>query len=251
MPGWRAAQPGEFTMCAFLAGKLDLTRAEAVIGVIEASDRAELKQALTQLAGGVGRPLQELRDDLLNLLADVEAGLDFADEDIQFVGEDDLLKRLGKGMAQVVLLGKQLQKRAVSEQAFLRGAGRQAERGQEQSVQRSRRRTALVSPQPGTTRDYLVQRLRIGDVPVDLVDTPGWQTGGDTIEAQAQTLAREQSERADLVLLCLLRWRCCSAMWRWDYCANESAGAGRFDPVRSCEFASVFAADQRRHRHGA
>src|SRR5207237_2400282 len=84
--GARAARPGEFTLRAFLAGKLDLTRAEAVLGVIEARSQGELKQALAQLAGGVARPLQELREDLLNLLADVEAGLDFSDEDLDFVG---------------------------------------------------------------------------------------------------------------------------------------------------------------------
>src|ERR687883_157721 len=102
--GARAARPGEFTLRAFLAGKLDLTRAEAVRGVIEAGSRAELRQALGQLAGGVAPPLQELRDDLLNLLADVEAGLDFSDEDITLVGEDELLKRLGKALAHVTLL---------------------------------------------------------------------------------------------------------------------------------------------------
>src|SRR2546421_648901 len=83
-PGARAVQPGEFTLRAFLAGKLDLPRAEAVLGVIEAGDRAELHRALAQLAGGVSQPLTELRDDLLNLLADVEAGLDFAEEDVSF-----------------------------------------------------------------------------------------------------------------------------------------------------------------------
>ncbi len=71
--GARAAQPGEFTLRAFLAGKLDLTRAEAVLGVIEAGSRDELKHALAQLAGGVAEPLHVVRDDLLNLLADVEA----------------------------------------------------------------------------------------------------------------------------------------------------------------------------------
>jgi tRNA modification GTPase len=64
--GARAALPGEFSLRAFLAGKLDLTRAEAVLAVIEAGSRDELKQALLQLAGGVARPLQELREDLLN-----------------------------------------------------------------------------------------------------------------------------------------------------------------------------------------
>jgi tRNA modification GTPase len=201
--GARVAQPGEFSMRAFLAGKLDLTRAEAVVGVIEAGDRVELKQALGQLAGGVGRPMQELRDDLLNLLADVEAGLDFADEDIRFVNQDEMLKRLGKGLAQVVLLSKQLQQRAVSEQAFRVVLAGKPNAGKSSLFNALAGATALVSPQPGTTRDYLVQRLKLGDVVVELVDTPGWQSGGDEIEAQAQTLARQQSERADLVLLCL------------------------------------------------
>jgi tRNA modification GTPase len=201
--GARAAQPGEFTMRAFLAGKLDLTRAEAVVGVIEAGDHAELKQALTQLAGGVGRPMQELREDLLNLLADVEAGLDFADEDIHFVGQDDLLKRLGKGLALVILVSKQLQQRAVSDHVFRVVLAGKPNAGKSSLFNALAGATALVSPQPGTTRDYLVQRLKIDEALIELVDTPGWRNGGDTIEVQAQTLAREQSERADLVLLCL------------------------------------------------
>ena len=97
---------------ALLAGKLDLTRAEAVQGVIEADSRAELKVALGQLAGGMARPLQELRDDLLNLLADVEASLDFADEDIRFVGQKETLLRLSSALAHVTLVGKQLDARA-------------------------------------------------------------------------------------------------------------------------------------------
>lgn len=201
--GARAAQPGEFTMRAFLAGKLDLTRAEAVIGVIEAGDQAELKQALTQLAGGVGQPMQALRDDLLNLLADVEAGLDFADEDLTFVAQDDLLKRLGKGLAQVILVGKQLQQRAVSEHTFRVVLAGRPNAGKSSLFNALAGATALVSAQPGTTRDYLLQRLKIGDVLIELVDTPGWQTGAGTIEVQAEALARAQSERADLVLLCL------------------------------------------------
>src|SRR5689334_9177722 len=99
--GARAAQPGEFTLRAFLAGKKDLTQAEAVLAVIEAGTDADLRQALAQLAGGVTQPLHGLRDDLLNLLADVEAGLDFTEDGIEFVGKRDLLLRLGKGMAQL------------------------------------------------------------------------------------------------------------------------------------------------------
>jgi len=200
--GTRAAGPGEFTMRAFLAGKIDLTRAEAVHGVIEAGSHAELKQALAQLAGGVGRPMQELRDDLLNLLADVEAGLDFTEEDIHFVKQEELLIRLGKAMALVTNVGRQLKQRAVSDRVFrVVFAGRP--NAGKSSLFNALGGTALVSPKPGTTRDYLLLRLDLDGVAVELVDTPGWQTGGGIIEEQAQALSHEQAEQADLVLLCL------------------------------------------------
>lgn len=201
--GCRAAQPGEFTLRAFLSGKLDLTRAEAVHAVIESGSHDELKLALKQLAGGMARPLQELRDDLLNLLADVEAGLDFADEDIRFVQPEEMLKRLGKALAQVTLLGKQLEQRGLSDRVFRVVLTGRPNAGKSSLFNALAGAGALVSSQPGTTRDYLVQRLAIGDIRIELIDTPGWQTDSGTIETQAQTLAREQVDQADLLLLCL------------------------------------------------
>ncbi len=201
--GCRAAQSGEFTLRAFLAGKLDLTRAEAVHAVIESGSRDELKHALKQLAGGMARPLQELRDDLLNLLADVEAALDFADEDIRFVRPEETLQRLGKALAQVTLLGKQLEQRGLADRVFRVVLTGRPNAGKSSLFNALAGGDALVSPQPGTTRDYLVQRLDLGGVRIELIDTPGWQTEPGTIETQAQTLACEQSEQADLLLLCL------------------------------------------------
>ncbi|HEX6983903.1 MAG TPA: hypothetical protein VF170_00940, partial [Planctomycetaceae bacterium] len=86
--GVRPARPGEFTLRAFLAGRLDLVQAEAVLGVIDAADHRELDLALRQLAGGLSGRLADVRRDLLSLLADLEAGLDFVDEDIEFVGRE-------------------------------------------------------------------------------------------------------------------------------------------------------------------
>jgi tRNA modification GTPase len=202
--GARAAQPGEFTLRAFLAGKLDLTRAEAVLGVIEAGNRTELKQALAQLAGGVTRPLEGLREDLVNLLADIEAGLDFSEEDIHFVGQDEMLKRLAKGLAQLVLLRKQLDARAVEDRPFRVVLAGQPNAGKSSLFNAlGGSPAALVSAEPGTTRDYLVRHLDLGGVTIELVDTAGWQSATSTIEAQAQTLGKQQAEDADLLLLCL------------------------------------------------
>jgi len=201
--GARAARPGEFTLRGFLAGKLDLTRAEAVLGVIEAGSRAELKHALSQLAGGVTRPLQELRDDLLDLLADVEAGLDFSEEDLHFVNQVDLLKRLAKGLALVTLVGKQLEQRGLSEGPFRVVLTGRPNVGKSSLFNALGAGAALVSPEAGTTRDYLVQRLEVEGTVLELVDTAGWHASNGAIESQAQELRREQAGRADLLLLCL------------------------------------------------
>jgi len=202
--GTRAAQTGEFTMRAFLAGKLDLTRAEAVLAVIEAGSRDELKEALTQLAGGVSRPLESLRDDLLNLLADVEAGLDFADEHIQFVDQRTLLERLRKGLALITLLGKQLEGRALTSRPFrVVFAGRPNAGKSSLFNALAGRAAALVSPEEGTTRDYLIHHLDLNGLKVDLVDTAGRRKTNGVIEHQAQSLREEQTRSADLVLLCV------------------------------------------------
>jgi tRNA modification GTPase len=202
--GARAAEPGEFTMRAFLAGKLDLTRAEAVLGVIEASSRDELRQSLAQLAGGMTRPLQSLRDDLLNLLADVEAALDFADEDLQFVDQAALLQRLTRGLALVTLLRRQLEQRAVGSRPFRVVLAGRPNAGKSSLFNvLAGSPAALVSPLPGTTRDYLVRRLDIQGVAIELIDTAGLRPGANGVERQAQELGRDQAVQADLVLVCI------------------------------------------------
>jgi tRNA modification GTPase len=201
--GARAAQPGEFTMRAFLAGKLDLTRAEAVLGVIEASDVHELQQALTQLAGGIATPLHELRKDLLDLLADVEAGLDFMEEDIHFVATDALLMRLGKGLARLTLLQKKIEQRALGQRLFRAVLAGKPNAGKSSLFNALvGKSAALVSAEPGTTRDYLEQIIEIDGIALELVDTAGLREADEALEANAQTLSKQQSREADLVLWC-------------------------------------------------
>jgi tRNA modification GTPase len=201
--GCRAAGPGEFTQRAFLSGKLDLTRAEAVHAVIEATGRVELKHALAQLAGGMARPLHDLREDLLNLLADVEAGLDFADEDIAFVDPSAMLLRLGRALAQVTLVGKQLDGRALSSNAFRVVLAGRPNAGKSSLFNALAGTSALVDDTPGTTRDYLTATLRLGAVVVELIDTPGRESASCDLESQAQTLGAAQRGKADLVLVCV------------------------------------------------
>lgn len=201
--GARSAEPGEFTLRAFLAGKLDLTRAEAVLGVIDAGTRDELQHALKHLAGGVAQPMHVVREDLLNLLADVEAGLDFTEEDIHFISESDLLRRIGHALAHLLTLGKQLDARALSQ-----GPMRVVLAGKPNVGKSSLfnalvgKQAALVSAEPGTTRDYLEATLPLGDVRVRLIDTAGLRDTPSDLESTAQSLGKEQARDADLILWC-------------------------------------------------
>jgi tRNA modification GTPase len=201
--GARIAQGGEFTLRGFLSGKRDLTRAEAVLAVIDANSRDELQTALDQLAGNLADPLQSLRDDLLNLLADIEAALDFVDEDIEFVGKAETILRIGKGVAHLTNLQKQLSSRSVGDRPF-----RVALIGPPNAGKSSLfnallgRDSAIVSPLAGTTRDYVSRSMKMKDQNIELIDTAGWQIAETTIEAQAQKLATEMIERVDLLLEC-------------------------------------------------
>lgn len=207
--GARAAQPGEFTMRAFLSGKKDLTQAEAVLAVIEAGSDDELNQSLAQLAGGVTQPLHGLRDDLLNLLADVEAGLDFSEEDIQFVNKRDMLLRISAGMAHFTNLKRRLDERAVSNRPFRVALVGEPNAGKSSLFNAlAGTPAAIVSPVPGTTRDYVTRTVTLQGTNIELIDTAGWQESTSAIEEQAQRLGREQTAQADLVIWCVesMQW---------------------------------------------
>ena len=202
--GARAAQPGEFTMRAFLSGKKDLPQVEAVLAVIEATDETDLRAALAQLAGGVSQPLARLRDDLLNLLADVEAALDFVDEDIEFVSNADTILRIGNGLAHLLNLKRQLDDRGVSRRPMRIALAGEPNAGKSRLFNALLGAdAALVSVEAGTTRDYLAHSLDLGGHTVELIDTAGWQVSTDTIEEQSQLLGRGQTDAADLVLVCV------------------------------------------------
>jgi tRNA modification GTPase len=202
--GARSAQPGEFTLRAFLAGRIDLTQAEAVLGVIDARGRQELDAALAQLAGGLAAPLARLRGDLLDVLAHLEAGLDFTDEDIEFVSRDELEEQVTGAQAEVERLAAQMEARGEAARqirAVLVGA---PNAGKSSLYNALTGQSALVSEQAGTTRDYLTARLDLDGLLCELVDTAGLADGTvDHIGAAAQEATRRQQRQAEIELLCL------------------------------------------------
>jgi tRNA modification GTPase len=201
--GTRPARAGEFTLRAFLAGKKDLPQAEAVNAVIEAGTDADLQFALNQLAGGMTQPLHALREDLLNLLADLEAALDFSDEDIEFVGKLETLTRIDRALAQLNNLRQQLDTRTVSGRPVRIALAGLPNAGKTSLFNALTESNAIVSPTPGTTRDYLTRQFQLGGVNVELIDTAGWQGANDTIAEQAQRLGHEQALQADVILWCV------------------------------------------------
>ncbi|HZZ29618.1 MAG TPA: GTPase [Pirellulales bacterium] len=205
--GARLAEPGEFTLRAFLAGRLDLTQAEAVLGVVDAANRQQLHAALEQLAGGLSHPLQQLRSNLLNLLADLEAGLDFVEDDIRFITSDELKHRLADAAMQMEITGRQLDNRTAGAglpRVVLLGWPNVGKSSLFNALLESA--AALVSPQAGTTRDYLVAVINAAGLPIELIDTAGMMSEGESRRPEdvaAQSASEHQQGQADLQLLCL------------------------------------------------
>lgn len=214
--GCRAAAPGEFTLRAVLTGRIDLTQAEAVLGVINAAGDRELQVALDQLAGGFGAPLRKLRGDLLDALAHLEAGLDFVEEDIEFVTRDELRRQLADAIEMVQQLARRLDERATSvdlPRVVLVGEPNAGKSSLFNAL--TGRPQALVSDVAGTTRDYLAARVVIDGIEFELVDTAGVDelVTQNTIDASAQRLAHQQHEQAQVQLVCLDSTRAIHELW--------------------------------------
>ena len=208
--GARLAQPGEFTMRAFLAGRLDLTQVEAVLGVIDAANQRELDIALTQLAGGLATPLHELREQLVTLLAHLEAGLDFVEDDIQFIAPSALAQQLVHIEQKLETTLRQIQGRSERNpqiRIVLRGAPNVGKSSLFNAL--AGESAALVSTEEGTTRDYVTRLCQIHNMECLLIDTAGSAEVSklDRIGQAAQEIGSEQAEHATLELLCLDRTR--------------------------------------------
>lgn len=202
--GGRAAEPGEFTMRAFLAGRIDLTQAEAILGVIEAEGPAALDHALGQLAGNLARPLHQIRGALLDLLADVEAGLDFVDEDITFVTDRELAERLAGISAQLEQVAASIQRRGGGADRRLIALRGDPNAGKSSLLNRlAGRPAAIVSDRAGTTRDAVTVAMELCGHPVEVVDTAGIEQAGSWVGSEAQRQASEAAAHARIRLWCV------------------------------------------------
>jgi tRNA modification GTPase len=202
--GARPAESGEFTLRAFLSGRIDLTQAEAVLGVIEAGNPAQLDAALRQLAGGLSGPITALRDRLLDLVAHLEANLDFTEEpDVGPVSRASLAHELNDAAENLSDIASQLseRERASGHPRVVLAGPPNAGKSRLFNALLGRDR-AIVSPLAGTTRDYLSELCHCDGLAVELIDTAGFDEPADAVTRHAQELRADQAAQADLLLEC-------------------------------------------------
>ncbi|MEW6443617.1 MAG: tRNA uridine-5-carboxymethylaminomethyl(34) synthesis GTPase MnmE [bacterium] len=202
--GVRLADPGEFTRRAFLNGRIDLAQAEAVLDTVNAKTETALRFAQNQLSGNLSREILRIREDARALLVEIEAWLDFPEEDLPSPSFGVVRERLeGLISSLQTLLGTYSEGRLHRDGATLViGGGPNVGKSTLLNAFLGEER-AIVSPVPGTTRDYLEELALLEGLPVRLVDTAGLRDAREEIEAQGVERARRKIAAADL-FLCLV-----------------------------------------------
>jgi tRNA modification GTPase len=206
----RLAAPGEFTQRAFLAGRIDLTQAEAVGDLIAAQTLEQARAAAQQLGGALSRRVAPAKELLLHLIALLEAGMDFASgelDDVDVVAPQQIADSIASARAPLQVLAESFRRgQLLRHGAAIALVGR-PNAGKSSLFNRLlERERAIVTPLPGTTRDTVEESLALGGVPVRLVDTAGIRLGQDAAdEAERQGIVRSREALADADLVLLVR----------------------------------------------
>lgn len=202
--GARLAEPGEFTHRAFLSGKLDLTQAEAVRDLIDAQTLTQARQAASQLGGALSRRVLPVKQDLTELIALLEAGIDFAEDDVEVTPQAEIARRIDLLLPPLEALASSFARgRLVHDGLSLAIVGR-PNAGKSSLFNRLvEQDRAIVTATPGTTRDLITERIAIDGIPLELVDTAGLRETGEEIEQLGIARSREAIADAALVLVVL------------------------------------------------
>ncbi len=202
--GARAAEPGEFTLRAFLNGRIDLTQAEAVRDLIESRTLYQAQLAAQQMEGAVSCRLKPHKHSLLDLIAHLEASIDFAEDDLPVAGWDEIEHRLSAVRAQLEQLAESYHYgRVVREGLSLAIVGRPNVGKSSLFNRLLNEERAIVTASPGTTRDLVTESAAIGGIPIRLVDTAGLRKATDEAEQIGVRKALQAIADSDLRLLVL------------------------------------------------
>jgi tRNA modification GTPase len=209
--GARLAEPGEFTQRAFLSGRLDLTQAEAVRDLIEAQTLTQARQAASQMGGALSRRAAPVKQSLVELIALLEAGIDFAEDDVDVAPQAEIARRIDALMPALAVLEASFARgRIVHDGLTLAIVGR-PNAGKSSLFNRLvERDRAIVTASPGTTRDLVTERISLAGIPLELVDTAGLRESpagnleGHLEEAEQIGIRRSREAFADAALVLIV-----------------------------------------------
>lgn len=200
--GARLAEPGEFTQRAFLSGRLDLTQAEAVRDLIEAQTLTQARLAASQMGGALSRRVMPAKHALLELIALLEAGIDFAEDDLAVAPESEILRRIDALRPPLAALERTfVHGRILHDGLTLAIVGRPNAGKSSVFNALVERERAIVTAIPGTTRDTVTERIALGGIPLELVDTAGLREAADEAERLGILRSREALADAAIVLV--------------------------------------------------
>lgn len=199
--GARLAEPGEFTQRAFLNGRLDLAQAEAVHDLIDATTLYQARVAVQQVEGGLSRRLAPIKKELCDLIALLEAGIDFAEDDVSVASDEQILERLTPVLSGVARLADSFQIGKVVRGGVMLAILGRPNVGKSSLFNRLLEQDrAIVTAQPGTTRDMLSEYFSIHGLPVKLVDTAGIRATADLVESKGVAKSYEALADSDIIL---------------------------------------------------
>ena len=200
--GARLAEPGEFTMRAFLNGRIDLTQAEAVRDLIDSQTMYQARVAAQQLDGALSRRLQPIKQKLVQLIALLEAGIDFAEDDVSVLPDATILEHIAAVREPLEQLSSSFAYGKIVHEGLTLAIVGRPNVGKSSLFNRLvERERAIVTATPGTTRDLVSETVAIGGIPVKLVDTAGMRQALDEAESIGIQKSMEALVDADLVLV--------------------------------------------------
>lgn len=200
--GARLAEPGEFTMRAFLNGRIDLTQAEAVRDLIDSQTLYQARVAAQQLEGALSRRLQPIKQKLVELIAVLEAGIDFAEDDVSVMADAAILDHIAAVRTPLEQLSATFAYGKIVHEGLTLAIVGRPNVGKSSLFNRLvERERAIVTATPGTTRDLVSETVAIGGIPVKLVDTAGIRQALDEAESIGIQKSMEALADADLVLV--------------------------------------------------
>ncbi len=199
--GAKPASPGEFTKRAFIAGKIDLTEAEAVADIINSQNRAALKAANIQKVGALHRESEDLRFKLLELSSHIVAWIDFPEEDVEQLSTENLkqsLRDIDNRLSKLLMRYDKIKQ--IKEGVTVAIVGRPNTGKSSLMNLLCAKQRSIVTDIPGTTRDIVEQNIQIGDISIKLLDTAGIRDTNDIVELEGVKLSYEQIEQSDIII---------------------------------------------------